>query len=252
MSDQATFRAGLLDPAVAAPTGLLDGNAQEAGKRYDVYRNNVTVSLIEAMTSAFPLVAQLIGEKNFPRLARSFVRSHPPASPLMMHYGVEFPDFIKRFEPLAHIGYLPDAARLDLAMRRSYHAADTPPFDPAGFQTLSPDALLDAGLTLAPSSVILRSDWPLFDIWAYNQNSGAGKPRSASQEILITRQAFDPAPHLLPSGAGLWLERLAAGAPFGIAHDAAVAAVPDFDLGASLGLALATGAFAVLNHKDLI
>ncbi|MGC1506501.1 MAG: DNA-binding domain-containing protein [Sulfitobacter sp.] len=252
MTDQATFHAGLLDPAAPVPTGLIDGSSQPAGKRYAVYRNNVTVSLIDAMKTAFPLVAKLIGEGNFSQLARVFVRQHPPSSPLMMFYGVEFPQFLEDFQPLSHIGYLPDAARFDLAMRASYHAADIPAFDPCGFQTLPPDALLAATITLAPASIILRSAWPLFDIWAYNQNPDAGKPRNGPQDILITRQEFDPAPHLLPAGAAPWLEALAQGASFGAAHDAALTATPDFDLTAGLGLALATSALATLNHKDLI
>lgn len=251
MTDQTAFRAGLLNPAAPVPDGLLDGSSQPAGKRYAVYRNNVTVSLIEAMKTAFPLVAKLIGDTTFAPLASVFVRQHPPSSPLMMFYGTEFPNFLQAFEPLAHIGYLPDAARLDLALRQSYHAADTPPFDPIGFQTLSPDALLDATVTLAPATLIVPSAWPLFDIWAYNQDPDAGKPRRNPQDILITRQGFDPAPHLLPAGAGPWLADLARGTSFGAAHETAIAATPEFDLTASLGLTLGVGALAKLTHKDL-
>ncbi|OAN96729.1 HvfC/BufC N-terminal domain-containing protein [Sulfitobacter geojensis] len=251
MSNQSAFRAGLLDPATPVPDGLLDHASRPAGKRYDVYRNNVTQSLIDAMKAAFPLVAKLLGEVNFTQLARDFVRQHPPSSPLMMFYGAEFPDFLSAFAPLAHIGYLPDAARLDLALRRSYHAADAVPFDPGGFQSLSPEALLEATLTLAPATVVLRSAWPLYDIWAFNQNPDADKPRNMPQDVLITRPAFDPTPHLLPSGAGLWLHALDHKTLFGAAHDKAVAATPDFDLTSSLGLILATGALATLNHKDL-
>jgi len=251
VTDQTTFRAALLDPAAPVPQGLTDGASGPAGKRYAVYRNNVTSSLIEAMKTAFPLVGKLIGAQNFAQLARLFVRQHPPSSPLMMFYGIEFPEFLETFTPLSHIAYLPDAARLDLALRQSYHAADVAPFDPSGFEILSPEALLTATLTLAPATIILRSAWPLFDIWAYNQNRDVGKPRNAAQDILITRQTFDPAPHLLPTGAAQWLAELDAKATLGAAHDAATATAPDFDLSTSLGLALSTGAFATLNHKDL-
>jgi len=41
------------------------------------------------------------------------------------------------------------------------------------------------------------------------------------------------------------------GATFGQAHDIALATSPDFDLTASLGVALSAGALAKLNHKDL-
>ncbi len=251
MTDQAAFRAGLLNPAEPAPHGLQDGASRPAGKRYDVYRNNVTHSLIEAMKAAFPLVLKLIGPQGFTQVATLFIRAHPPQSPVMMFYGVDFPDFLSGFQPLGHIGYLPDAARLDLEMRHAYHAADTQPFDAQLLQSLPPEALLEATITLAPATRLIHSVWPLHDIWRFNQNVGAAKPRNMPQDVMITRPGFDPAPHLLPPGALHWLSALAQGATFGDSHDIALAQEPTFDLAAALTLALQTQAFADIQHKDL-
>ncbi|MEP5729126.1 MAG: DNA-binding domain-containing protein [Sulfitobacter sp.] len=251
MIDQSAFRAGLLDPEHPVPEGLTDGANNPAGRRFDVYRNNVTLSLIDAMKSAFPLVEKLLGAANFDSLAAVFVREHPPQSPLMMFYGAEFPAFLDQFTPLSHIGYLSDAARLDLGLRHAYHAADVPAFDAAVLQNLNPDALMDATMTLAPATRTIQSDWPLFDIWRYNQDTSTDKPRAIAQDVLITRPEFDPTPHELPKGAAQWLEALRSGATFGAAHDAICNKHPDFDLAASLGIALSTQAFAALHHKDL-
>ncbi len=251
MTDQSAFHAGLLDPTIPVPDGLIDDAARPAGKRYAVYRNNVTASLVDAMQTAFPLISKLIGGQNFDQLARLYVRSHPPTSPLMMFYGAEFPVFLEAFEPLAHIGYLPDAARLDIALRHSYHAADIPPFDASALERLAPEALPEATIALAPATRILRSPWPLHDIWAFNQDPDAAKPRNLAQDILITRPDFDPEPHLLPPGAAIWMIALNEGASFGVAHDSGLADAPDFDLTVSLTLALRTQAFEAIDHKDL-
>lgn len=251
MTGQDTFRAALLDASQPIPDGLIDGTGQPAGRRYSVYRNNVTVSLIEAMKAAFPLVQKLIGQQNFENLAPLYVRAHPPSSPLMMFYGADFPTFLRNFEPLAHIGYLPDAALFDLAMRHSYHAADTDPFDASVLHSIAPEILMTAQLTLAPSTQVVKSPWPLFDIWRFNTEAGAPKPRAIPQDVLIARPGYDPAPVALPEGAAAWLNALKDGQSFSDAVDTAQNAVPTFDLAASLGCALEAQAFHTMTHKDL-
>ena len=233
---QTAFHTALLDPARAVPDGLSDGLGQPAGSRFSVYRNNVAVSLTEALELSFPAVVKLLGEKNFKGLAGIFLRQHPPETPIMMQYGAAFPDFLARFEPLAHIGYLPDVARLEQAVRVSYHAADADPIDPGTLQALPPERLATARLELSPALQLVRSPWPIHQIWAYNLEEAAPKPTGGAQDVLILRPEFDPELFPISPGAASFIVALMRDNTLEDAAETAASAEDNFDLSDCLGL----------------
>lgn len=245
--DQPTFRRALLSPEAPRPAGLSDGGGRPAGRRFDVYRNNVVVSLTEALETAFPAIAKLVGSENFKLLAGAFLRKHPPASPVMMFYGAEMPRFLAEFEPTRSIGYLPDVARLELALRESYHAADADPIDPKVLQAMAPDALMASRLLLAPSLRLVRSPWPILSIWRFNMDGGP-RPPAVAEDVAVLRADLDPLPMLLPPGGGAFVAALLSGAPLGAAFETATTGTEDFDL--SRTLALLIGANAIIDIGD--
>lgn len=238
---QATFREALLRPDAAVPEGLGDGHGGPAGRRFAVYRNNVAVGLTDAVLEGFPTLRALLSEEALRAIAAPFLRAHPPSSPLMFRYGAALPAFLDDFAPLAHLEYLPDVARLDLALRAAYHAADATPLDPARLSELPPEALAGARLTLAPALRLLRSPWPLYQIWQLAHHDGP-PPQARAEDLLIARPAFDPQVYLLPPGGAVFLQALARGAPTAEAVEVASAETPAPDLPAILGLLLQGGA----------
>ncbi len=245
--DQTLFREALLTPDAPRPAGLSDGVGQPAGRRFDVYRNNVAVSLTEALETAFAVIRKLVGDANFKLLAGAFLRQHPPSSPLMMFYGAEMPEFLARFEPTASLGYLPDVARLELALRKSYHAADAAPIDPTRLQAMAPDVLMASPLVVAPSLQLIRSPWPIFALWDFNMNGGP-KPTAGGEDVAVLRAEMDPEPVRLPAGGGTFLSQLLQGAPLGLAFETAAAEAEGFDL--SHMLTLLIGANAITDIGD--
>ena len=237
------FRSALLRGDAPVPEGLTDGAGRPAGRRYDVYRNNVAVALREALETGFPAVARLIGPENFARAAGMFLRSHPPTSPVMMEYGAGFPEFLEGIEALRGIGYLGDVARLELALRQSYHAADAPALDATRLAGMDEVALMGARLVPAPALRLLCSSWPLLSIYRFTMETGRPKPPARAEAVVITRPDFDPVPHLLPPGGAGFLAALTRGETFGAAVEAAG---PGFDLSATLSLLLRQGAFSDL------
>jgi hypothetical protein len=229
---QTAFAAALLEPEVTVPAGLVDPEGRPAHKRFSVYRNNVALSLTRALEAAFPTVRKLVGDEFFAAMAGVFLRAHPPRSRMLMLYGAAFPGFLEGFGPVAHLGYLPDVARVDQAMRESYHAADGAPLSEVEFQRLIGPDIAGLRLRLAPSVRLVRSRWPVVSIWAANHEAGP-PPRPGAEDALILRPEFDPRPQILPTGGGAFVAGLIEGVPLGACVDRAGAGL---DLAAVLGL----------------
>ncbi|MCG6902138.1 MAG: DNA-binding domain-containing protein [Rhodobacter sp.] len=248
MGGQTAFTRALLDPALAAPEGLVNPDGAPATKRFDVYRNNVAVSLIEALETGFPVICKLVGEAFFKAMAGIYLRRFPPTSQLMMFYGQDMPAFLTGFEPVQHLQYLPDVARLELALRACYHAADATPIAPETLQDMPADRLMAARFEFAPAMALIRSRWPVHGIWRMNMEDGAPQPGNAGENVLLTRPEYDPQLTTLAPGGGTFVAALMNGKAFGESLDAATAQVPDFDLTATLGVLFAGAAITRLNE----
>ena len=125
-----------------------------------VYRNNVVVSLVDALAQTFPVTHQLVGEAFFRALAQVFVRAHPPRTRVLSHYGDGLPGFVARFPPAAGLPYLADVARVEWAL----HCAATWPdatIDTASFARLSTEDPAGLSLALAPRTTLIESDFPV-------------------------------------------------------------------------------------------
>lgn len=233
---QASFAAALLDPDAPVPPGVVDPEGRPAPKRFSVYRNNVAGSLTRALEASFPTIRKLVGEEFFAAMAVVYLRAHPPRSRMLMLYGEDMPAFLLAFQPVAHLGYLPDVAHLDQAMRESYHAADSVPLAEAEFQRLLGQDIARLRLRLAPSLRLVTSRWPIFAIWAANHEGGPA-PKPEAQDVVVLRPEFDPRPYPLPAGGERFISGLLAGLTLGESLDQAGGSI---DLPAILGL-LITG-----------
>ena len=76
----AVFARALTDPARPTPVDVVGPRGKAAIKRYDVYRNNVTVSLINALAATYPAVQRITGVEFFHAMARFHIRATPPTS----------------------------------------------------------------------------------------------------------------------------------------------------------------------------
>lgn len=251
MSDQGLFAAALLDPDAPCPAGLTAWNGSDPARRFAVYRNNVVVSLIDALTDTFPVTLELVGEEFFRAMAGVFVRAAPPASVLLTEFGTDFPAFIARFEPARSVPYLADVARLELLRVRAFHAADADPVTPdrVAEALADPERLSALRVTCHPSLGILRSDYAVVSLWAAHQGHGdlSCIDPNVPETALAIRPGLEVEVVALPLGGDVLVAGFMRGSTFGEAAGLAADASAAFDLAAQLALLLRFGAFTALH-----
>ena len=179
---QDEFADALLSAATPVPSSLKGASVRRADRRFAVYRNNVAVSLVEALGARFPVVKRLVGDEFFSAMAHTFVLREPPLSPLLIYYGETFPAFIGAFDAAKPLPYLADVARLERAWLSAYHAADARPLGIAALAGLGEAMLAAARLVIHPAAAVVRSRFPVGRIWQAHQSDPVGALTASGAE----------------------------------------------------------------------
>jgi hypothetical protein len=239
------FTSALIDPEQKTPAIVSGPAGKGAVSRYNVYRNNVTVSLIDALAAVYPAVQRITGIEFFRAMARFHVRATPPTSPLLFEYGRGFPDFIASYEYARPMPWLADTARIERAWLDAYHAADAPPLSADALSAIPPERLTDAVFSPHPSARIVRSPFAALTIFAANRGEGPVNPidADAPEDALITRPDAEVIVRHLPAGGAVFLEELMEGRPLGEAAASALEASPSFDIAATIAGMIEAGVF---------
>jgi hypothetical protein len=244
----AAFAGALLDPDIDIPADVTGPDGGPAPKRYGVYRNNVVVSLMEALRSAFPAVLAIMGDENFMRVARNFVAIHPPRSAMMQRYGDAFPAFLDSFPPLRSATWLGDVARVERAWLDAWHAADAPCLTAGELAGLAPEATMALTLAPHPAAHLASSSHAVADLFGWrNGRPDGGTDVSRPQAVMVTRPLLQVEVHALTPDQYAFLAMLAAGQAFAQAAGAALERDAQFDIAGTFALALQAGLFLPLH-----
>ena len=249
------FADKLLAAQASCPPGLSTWNRSDPGRRFAVYRNNVMVSLIDALADTFPVSQALVGEAFFRAMAAVFVRANPPHSPVMAHYGQGFAEFIEGFPAAAGLPYLADVARLELLRVQAYHAADATSVSRAALALLlaDPERLPGARFALQPSLCYLVSNHAVVSLWAAHQSEDVdaavrvvdiAQPECA----LLIRVGLDVEIRRIATGTATFIRHLHEGLALGDAAGRAMAADPAFALTDALALLVGVGAITAITN----
>jgi hypothetical protein len=246
------FALGLMDPSIAAPEDVVASPGKSVVKRYNVYRNNVTVSLIDALAAVYPAIQRITGVDFFRAMARFYIRAMPPTSPLLFEYGRDFPAFIESYEYAREMPWLADTARIERAWLDAYHAGDLPVLAAEALAEIDPASLAEIRFTPHPAARVVRSPYPAVAIFAMNRTDGPVSPlrSSEAEDALVTRPENEVLVSHLPAGGASFLIHLLEDASLGEAVAAALQEAPSFDIQANLAGMLSAGVFTGIQHGD--
>lgn len=243
------FAAALLDASRPVPAGVTSARGEADALRFAVYRNNVHVSLVEALNRIFPVTQALVGAEFFRAMTRVHVGENKPRDPVLIRYGADFPAFIERFPPAASLPYLADVARLELARNDAYHAADANTLSASDLAVLKPARLVSARFVPHPAARLVESRHAVGSIWnAHQDGTPARVEVGRTEAVLVTRPKLDLHMTILPARDVVFTRSLLAGDTLA---DAATRAEPDaaFDAGRALAGLLSLGAFAAIRDE---
>ena len=245
---QALVRDTVLGGNAGALRGIVADDRLGHARRLQVYRNNTTILLSEALGANFSVVRTLVGEDFFLSLAKRFVRLHPPRTPCLFEYGADFPDFIASDPAAVDLGYLADVARLEWLMAEAVHAADAPVLDTGALARVEANDYGRVAFAPHPALRVITSDFPIHAIWALHQPDADPDARvnvdQGGEAVMVTRPGVDVVLTVLPAGDVEFTQHLRAGARLGEAFAAAQQNDAIFNPAETLATVLGQGAFA--------
>jgi hypothetical protein len=247
---QAAMRASLLGADPAGLLALVVEDRVGPAERFACYTNNFVAGLVEVLEAAFPATSRLAGGQNFRFAAGRFARAHPPGEPRLLAYGGTFPGWLASFKPAAGQPWLAEVARLEWARNEALFAADAPSLRPEALAGLAPEAVPGLRFTLHPSLRLLRSDYPIHDLWLGERPAVELLAAPAPQDVLVLRPAFQVIQLPVARGDAALLAALGAGAVLAEAAGAALAETADLDLQQTLFGHLVRGSFAAAQQTE--
>ncbi len=215
--------------------------------RLNIYRNNVSSALVNALKVRFPITAQLVGDAFFFAMAREFADANRPQSAVLIEYGAAFPGFISSFAPAAGVPYLADVAALENLWWRAYHAAEADAMPPAALTELSEEQWVRLRFRFHPAVGLLRSPFAAASIWlAHHGGTPMHAIRTGEPEcILVSRPEANVMLRIIAPESCTFLDSLIAGECLADAIETAAAQYPGFDAAAQvtalLSLQILTG-----------
>jgi len=131
-----------------------------------VYSHGYTARVVEALEQEFASVRRILGAEAFAALIERYLAVFPPRAFDLGRVGDRLGRFLEFDRLSVELPFLPDLARLEHTISECFTAAEARVLSWADLQAKSADDVAALRMSLAPGVALLRSSWPLKDLWA--------------------------------------------------------------------------------------
>lgn len=201
---------------------VLEGRGRlGAVDRLDVYAQMYWARLHDVLRDDFPRIAELLGPKGFAAMALAYLREFPSEHPSVRWVGRRFASFLATQPPVDGLPYLADLARLEWARVNVFDAPDAESMRVEDLRGIAPAEWPDLRIELIPALQILRSAWPVHELWTATGDLHTGVPE-VDTHVRVWRDGFMIYQASMEPSERTALERVGEREPFGAVCEALV------------------------------
>jgi hypothetical protein len=248
MSELARQQQALLDALFEWPPygamKIIAACAIDPGARgLKAYQTNGHLLAERALQSAYPVVAQMLGEDSFGDLARAVWHAHPPTRGDLAQWGDVLPAFLRASVQLQDEPCLADVASTEWALHLCA-SAENRLADLSSLALLTTQAPEQVAMEMAVGCAVVRSPWPVASIMSAHleqtpslEEVGTQLRMRLAQDAVVWRAGLRPRVRAGLAGEADLLQALLQGQSLADALDGA----PALDFGLWLPIAVQSG-----------
>jgi len=147
-------------------------------ERLDVYGKGYFVRIKQTLESDYSYVQSLLGKPLFDEIIMEFIQTHPAKSYNLIHFGEDFPEFLRA--KLPNMPWLADLATYELNKIHSYHCSRAAPIDIEKFKTIPIEQWNNAKFSFQKHLILMKTKWPIHLLLNFGDSKKSFSPDQVS------------------------------------------------------------------------
>lgn len=192
---------------------MLDGDGNidlHPSEFMSIYKNNIAVTLLQALKSTYPLVNKLLGNDFFICMAKGYIQKYPSRSGNLSDYGEYFSEYLSNQPSLSTLDYVFEVAQFEWICNSLFAVTDHPPLDKNKLASFQKEKYDDICFVLNSAARLIQCRYPLIKIIELCQNEQADNINLEKDvsNLLILRCEFEMMLFLLTNAEFTFLTAL--------------------------------------------